>query len=134
MTQETFTRFFRKLYLHASSGRKLRLKSRYRSRQIQKHCQQLPQVGYRCQKLQKIAKDYQKLPMFVIFVKSCQKLPKGAKSFKKLRLCYTAVKLHQNTCLKSSILISQILQFHARFCRNCKFLFSYVERGLGGIF
>ena len=29
---------------------------------------------------------------------------------------------------------SQNLQFRARFCRNCKFLFSYMESGHGGIF
>ena len=29
---------------------------------------------------------------------------------------------------------SQILQFQAHFCRNCKFLFSYMESGPGGIF
>ena len=40
----------------------------------------------------------------------------------------TAVKLHQNTGLKSSTLISQILQFRARFFRNCNFLFSYMEK------
>ena len=46
----------------------------------------------------------------------------------------TAVKLHQNTGLKSSTLISQILQFRARFFRNCNFLFSYMESCPGGIF
>ena len=29
---------------------------------------------------------------------------------------------------------SLILQFRARFCRNCKFFFSYMESGPGGIF
>ena len=29
---------------------------------------------------------------------------------------------------------SQILQFRARFCRNCKFLFSHILRGPGGIY
>ena len=56
-----------------------------RSRNIANSSHRLATVA---KNYKKIAKDYQKLPMFVIFVKSCQKLPKGAKSFKKLRLCY----------------------------------------------
>ena len=35
-------------------------------------------------------------------------------------------RIRMYTGLKSSILISQILQFRARFCRNCKH-FSYME-------
>ena len=67
---------------------------------------------------------------FGVIIFWCYFVSKTLQSWDKrvFRRCW--VKMTERVKWKSS----QILQFRAHFCRNCKFLFSHIWRGPGGIF
>ena len=67
---------------------------------------------------------------FGVMIFWCYFVSKTLQSWDKrvFRRCW--VKMTERVKWKSS----QILQFRARFCRNCKFLFSHISRGPGGIY